>query len=245
MTRIHGRLTALAVKNTTKRGIYADGGGLYLQVARNGSRSWILRYRLGGRRRYCGLGSTLRVTLAEARKRAAEARSVLMAGNDPIALKQGQRTAAHLNAARAVTFAKAGAQYIDAHRSGWSAKSTQAWTSSFDQHVYPVIGALPVQEIDTSLVMQVIEPIWTTKTETASRVRGRIEAVMDWAATAASVKATTPHVGTATWRISSPPRPRSPRSSTLTRCRIRRFQNSWLGCARIRQWPRAPSSLRS
>ena len=99
------------------------------------------------------------------------------------ALKQGQRTAAHLNAARAVTFAKAGAQYIDAHRSGWSAKSTQAWTSSFDQHVYPVIGALPVQEIDTSLVMRVIEPIWTTKTETASRVRGRIEAVMDWAAT--------------------------------------------------------------
>ena len=68
MTRIHGRLTALAVKNTTKRGIYADGGGLYLQVARNGSRSWILRYRLGGRRRYCGLGSTLRVTLAEAQK---------------------------------------------------------------------------------------------------------------------------------------------------------------------------------
>jgi integrase len=183
MTRIHGRLTALAVKNTTKRGIYADGGGLYLQVARNGSRSWILRYRLGGRRRYCGLGSTLRVTLAEARKRAAEARSVLMAGNDPISLKQGQRTAAHLSAARAVTFAKAGAQYIDAHRSGWSAKSTQAWTSSFDQHVYPVIGALPVQEIDTSLVMRVIEPIWTTKTETASRVRARIEAVMDWAAT--------------------------------------------------------------
>lgn len=183
MTRIHGRLTALAVKNTIKRGIYADGGGLYLQVARNGSRSWILRYRLGGRRRYCGLGSTLRVTLAEARKRAAEARSVLMAGNDPISLKQGQRTAAHLNAARAVTFAKAGAQYIDAHRSGWSAKSTQAWTSSFDQHVYPVIGVLPVQEIDTSLVMRVIEPIWATKTETASRVRGRIEAVMDWAAT--------------------------------------------------------------
>ncbi|MGB9270985.1 MAG: Arm DNA-binding domain-containing protein, partial [Pseudolabrys sp.] len=105
MTRIHGRLTALAVKNTTKRGIYADGGGLYLQVARNGSRSWILRYRLGGRRRYCGLGSTLRVSLAEARQKAAEARSVLMAGNDPIALKQGQRTAAHLNAARAVTFA--------------------------------------------------------------------------------------------------------------------------------------------
>jgi integrase len=106
-----------------------------------------------------------------------------MAGNDPIALKQGQRTAAHLNAARAVTFAKAGAQYIDSHRSGWSAKSTQAWLSSLEQHVYPVIGALPVQEIDTSLVMRVIEPIWTTKTETASRVRGRIESVLDWAVT--------------------------------------------------------------
>jgi hypothetical protein len=78
MTRIHGKLSALAVKHATGRGLYADGGGLYLQVARNGSRSWILRYRLGGRRRYCGLGSLLRVTLAEARKRAAEARSVLL-----------------------------------------------------------------------------------------------------------------------------------------------------------------------
>jgi integrase len=183
MTRIHGKLSALGVKHATKRGLYADGGGLYLQVARNGSRSWILRYRLGGRRRYCGLGSLLHVSLAEARKRAGEARSVLMDGNDPITLKQGQRTAARLSVARAVTFAKAAAQFIDSHRAGWSLRSTQQWTGSLDQHVHPVLGALPVQDIDTALVMKAIEPLWSTKTETASRVRSRIESILDWAAT--------------------------------------------------------------
>jgi integrase len=183
MTRIHGKLSALAVKNTTERGLYADGGGLYLQVARNGSKSWILRYRLGGRRRYCGLGSLLRVTLAEARQRAGEARSVLMAGNDPIAIKEGQRTATRLNAARSMTFAKAAAQYIESHRAGWSPKSVSQWAGTLKQHVNPVIGALPVQDIDTALVMKTVEPIWSTKTETASRVRGRIESILDWAAT--------------------------------------------------------------
>ena len=168
-----------------------------------------------------------------------------MAGNDPIALKQGQRTAAHLNAARAVTFAKAGAQYIDAHRSGWSAKSTQAWTSSFDQHVYPVIGALPVQEIDTSLVMRVIEPIWTTKTETASRVRGRIEAVMDWAATRGFRKGDNPARWDGHLENLLPAKPRSPRSSTSTRCRMRRCRSSWLGCAGMREWRLKPSSSQS
>jgi integrase len=183
MTRIHGKLSALAVKHTVKRGLYADGGGLYLQVARNGSRSWVLRYRLDGRRRYCGLGSLLRVTLAEARQRAGEARAVLMAGNDPIAIKQGQRTATRLNAARAMTFEKAAAQYIDSHRAGWSPKSVSQWTGTLKQHVFPVFGSLPVQDIDTPLVMKVIEPIWATKTETASRVRGRIENILDWAVT--------------------------------------------------------------
>jgi integrase len=185
MTRIHGKLSAFAVKNTTERGLYADGGGLYLQIARNGSKSWILRYRLGGRRRYCGLGSLLRVTLAEARKRAGEARGILMDGNDPIAIKQGQRTAARLSVARTMTFAKAATQYIDAHRASWSAKSTsaQVWINSLKQYVHPVIGSLPVQDIDTGLVMRVIEPIWAVKTETASRIRGRIEAILDWAKT--------------------------------------------------------------
>jgi integrase len=183
MTRIHGKLSALAVKHTVKRGLYADGGGLYLQIARNGSRSWVLRYRLGGRRRYCGLGSLLRVTLAEARQRAGEARSVLVDGNDPITLKQGQRTAARLSAARAMTFEKAAAQYIDSHRAGWSPKSVSQWTGTLKQHVFPLFGALPVQEIDTSLVMKAIEPLWSTKTETATRVRGRIESILDWAAT--------------------------------------------------------------
>jgi integrase len=183
MSRIHGKLSALAVKHLSKRGLYADGGGLYLQVARNGSRSWILRYRLGGRRRYLGLGSLHRVTLAEARQRAVEAHSILMAGNDPIEAKQGQRTAARLSAARAVTFEKAATQYIDSHRAGWSPKSVSGWVGTLETHVYPVFGALPVQEIDTGLVLKAVEPLWSTKTETASRVRGRIESILDWAVT--------------------------------------------------------------
>jgi integrase len=181
MGRIHGKLSALAVKNAVKRGMYSDGGGLYLSIAKNGSKSWVLRYRLGGRRRYCGLGSLLRVTLAEARKRAAEARAVLLNGDDPIAIKQGQRTAARLSVARAMTFQKAADSYIASHRAGWSKAFIHEWTASLGQYVYPLIGALPVQDIDTALVMKVVEPIWASKTTTASRIRSRIKAVLDWA----------------------------------------------------------------
>jgi hypothetical protein len=182
MSRIHGKLSALAVKHATKRGLYGDGGGLYLSVAKNGSKSWILRYRMGGRRRDCGLGSLAIVPLAEARRRAAEARTVLLNGNDPIAIKQGQRTAARLNVARGMTFQKCAAQFISSHRAGWSKGFIHEWVASLGRYVYPIIGALPVQDIDTALVLKAIEPIWASKTTTAARVRTRIEAVLDWAA---------------------------------------------------------------
>ena len=181
MSRLHGRLTALAIKHATERGIRSDGGGLCLQVARGGSRSWILRYRLGGRRRHLGLGGFPSVSLSEARERAAAARTLLQSGKDPVAVKAGQRAATLITAAKTITFAQAAAAYIDAHLVGRKKSTAAQWRQSLDNYALPVIGTLPVQSIDTALVMKVIEPIWLTKTTTASRVRARIESILDFA----------------------------------------------------------------
>jgi integrase len=183
MSRLHGRLTALQVRHAVKRGLHADGLGLCLQISRNGSKSWIFRYRMGPRRRYCGLGSVVDVTLAQARERAAAARLMLENNQDPITTKRGRRAAATRTIARAMTFAACANAYIDAHRTGWDPKSTHQWTASLSTYAYPILGALSVGDVDTGLVLRVIEPIWATKTETASRLRGRIESVLDWAKT--------------------------------------------------------------
>jgi integrase len=181
MSRLTGKLTPLTVLHARERGLYADGSGLCLQVARGGTKSWILRYRLSGRRHYLGLGPVPAVTLAEARARAAAARQMLDNGQDPIAAKQGRRAATLLTAARTVTFAQASAAYIDAHAAAWKPGTAEQWRQTLRLHVNPVIGALPVGSIDTPLVMQVLTPIWSTKTTTASRARGHIESVLDWA----------------------------------------------------------------
>jgi integrase len=181
MSRLHGRLTALAVKAATKRGLYPDGLGLCLQIARNGSRSWILRYRLGGRRRYCGLGTVRDVTLAEARERARAARLLLDAGNDPIEMKRGQRTAVRLTAAKTMSFAEAAAAYIEAHKSSWTTKTAGSTAAAITTYANPIIGSLPVGEVDTGMIVKILEPIWQTRTETASRLRGTVENTLDWA----------------------------------------------------------------
>ena len=179
-TRMYGRLTAKEVQHATKRGLYPDGQGLCFQIARNG-RSWILRYRIGGRRRYFGLGVVRDVTLAEARQRAATARAMLDAGQDPIEARHGRRAAAMLTNAKTMSFSEAAAAFIQAH--GIAAKSIGQWTASIDTYVNPVFGSLPVQAVDTGLVLKAIEPLWSTKTETASRLRARIERILDWAKT--------------------------------------------------------------
>jgi integrase len=183
MSRLHGRLTALAVKHAAQRGIYSDGGGLCLQVARGGSRSWILRYRSGGRRRHLGLGGFPSVSLGDARECAAAARAMLQKGKDPVEARRGQRITTMLTAAKAMSFAQCTAAYIEAHAVGWKPRNTHQWRASLTTHAFPLLGSLPVQEVDTTLVLKVIEPIWATKPETASRVRGRVEAILDWAKT--------------------------------------------------------------
>lgn len=184
MARIVERLTALAVSKARKKGYYADGGGLLLQVTGNGARSWVYRYMRRGFAREMGLGSLHDVNLGEARKRATECRRLRLAGTDPIEARKGVRDLAKLVSVRGMTFTACAEAYVDANKAGWRNKKHAAqWTSTLKTYAYPVFGPLPVQSVDTAMVMRVLEPIWTTKTETASRVRGRIESVLDWAKT--------------------------------------------------------------
>jgi integrase len=180
--RTVGRLTALAVNRASNKGMYADGGGLYLHVSGNGAKSWIYRFMLDKRPREMGLGATHTITLAEARDMAVECRKLRREGIDPIEIRRVRRQGALLDAAKAMSFTECAERYIAANKAGWrSPKSLAAWKGTLAAFVYPAFGKLPVQAIDTALVTKAIGPIWTTKPETAGRVRGRIEAILDYA----------------------------------------------------------------
>jgi len=182
MTRETNRLAALTVTRTKKPGVYPDGGGLYLQVSKTGAKSWLFRFMLQGRPRMMGLGPLSTISLAEARAKAAEARKLRVAGIDPIEARKAEVAEANLESAKAISFKVAAEKYIEAHKPGWrNEKHAAQWASTLETYAYPALGALPVQGIDVALVMKVLEPIWTKKTETASRVRGRIESILDWA----------------------------------------------------------------
>jgi integrase len=181
MPRFVNRLTQPDINNAEK-GIYADGGGLYLHVNPRGAKSWIFRYMKNGRAREMGLGSLHTIGLAEARKRAAERRRELLDGIDPLQVREQKRHQAKLEAARAITFEQCAERYIGANRAAWkNPVHAKQWPSTLKTYVYPVFGSLPVRAVDVGLVMQALEPIWTAKPETASRVRGRIETVLDYA----------------------------------------------------------------
>ena len=181
MMRAMGRLTALKVERAKQPGMYADGGGLYLQVTEGGA-SWIYRYMLNKRAREMGLGPLALFGLSEARAKALDARRLRHEGIDPIETRKATRARERLDAAKSVTFEECAETYIKAHRMGWrNGKHAAQWAATLATYAGPVIGALPVQAVDTSLVLKVVEPIWTTKPETAGRVRGRVEAILDWA----------------------------------------------------------------
>jgi integrase len=169
------KLTDRTVK-TAGPGRYSDGTvrGLMLVVRDNGSRSWVLRYQLGGRRRDMGLGPYPEVGLADAREKALDARRLIKRdGKDPIS-ERGR--------AKVKTFKEAAQALVESKRPGWrNAKHAAQWGSTLETYVFPKVGALDVQAVDTDAVLDVLRPIWTTKTETASRVRQRIEAVLDYA----------------------------------------------------------------
>jgi integrase len=183
MQRGKERLSALAVRRARKPGLYADGGNLYLRVGEGAAKSWVFRYMVGGKAREAGLGSAATFDLKEARERARQWRQQLADGIDPLAARARERQSARTAAAKAMTFRQCAQAYIAAHEASWrSAKHAAQWPSTLATYVYPIFGDLPVGAIDTALVMRAVEPIWQTKPETASRVRGRIESALDWAA---------------------------------------------------------------
>ncbi|WEY37775.1 site-specific integrase [Paraburkholderia sp. SUR17] len=188
MSRPIKRLSAVKVRQEKAQGYYADGGGLYLQVSKTGTKSWIFRYsRSGvlttnGKRKHTdiGLGSYLSVSLEAAREKADGIRRAIANGEDPLAMRQSERA----KIASKMTFTDCAAAYIEAHKHGWkNDKHVGQWTNTLTTYANPFIGKKDISLVDTHDVMRVLEPIWTTKNETASRVRGRLEKVLAWATT--------------------------------------------------------------
>jgi Phage integrase central domain/Arm DNA-binding domain len=198
---VTGKLTALKVAREKRPGLYGAGGGLYLQISARRSKSWIFRFwiakrdpiigdvvrdttskKVKGRSREMGLGSFNTESLAEARDRAAECRKLREQEIDPIEARETARRQAALERAKSLKFKEAAASYMAAHRIAWkNEKHAAQWSATPQTYAYPLLCDVPVQAIDTALIMKVIEPIWPTKPETANRVRGRIEAILDWA----------------------------------------------------------------
>jgi integrase len=180
-----GKLTALALTRTMNAGLHSDGDGLYLQAGRTGSKSWIYRFTRHGKQHYLGLGSAKAISLKEARELAAQARNLCAKGIDPLAHRREQRATSRLAAVRGMTFKQCADRLIDAHEGAWrNPKHRQQWRNTMATYAYPIIGDLPVADIDTGLVVKVLQPIWTAKPPTAGRLRGRIENVLDWATVA-------------------------------------------------------------
>jgi integrase len=185
MPKVAKELSALEVRNLTKPGYHFVGGvsGLVLQVTESGAKTWILRASVGGKRRDIGLGGFPSVTLSGARESARAARLKIREGVDPVAERLAARSALAAARASSITFGDAAGRFIAANAAGWrNAKHAAQWASTLEKYAFPVIGKVFVSQIDTSHIMNILEPLWTEKTETANRVRGRIEAVLDWAA---------------------------------------------------------------
>jgi hypothetical protein len=153
-----GKLTMLAVTKAKKKGLHGDGDNLYLQVGDNGNKSWLFRYMIDGRARKMGLGALNAMTLAEARDSAAGCRKLVNLGIDPLSARKDDRKKARLTEARGISFEKCARAYIDAHKDGWrNPKHIQQWENTLAVYTYPLIGALPVSDIDVALVMKVLE----------------------------------------------------------------------------------------
>jgi hypothetical protein len=180
-----GKLTTLSIRSIKKVGLHADGHGLYLKVQTSPdpnqpNKSWIYRWGAGGKNTI-GLGPLRDVSLANARDLAAKQRLLIRQGVDPRSERQKAQSAATA-AANLMTFERAAEQYIETQKHGWkNAKHSQQWTNTITTYVNPMIGKVPCSEITTDQILDILKPIWTTKNETATRVRGRIENIMDLA----------------------------------------------------------------
>jgi integrase len=177
------KLSARRVETVKAVGRYGDGGGLYLEIRRPGSKVWVYRYMIAGRARYLGLGPLHTVNLVEARNRAREARQLVLDGRDPIDVKREARAARIVEQAKTITFQQAVDQFLSTSSKVAEFKNDKhrkQWRTTLEQ-VFPVLGSQPLNKIDAALVLHAIKPIWERTPETASRLRGRIERVFDWA----------------------------------------------------------------
>src|SRR5215469_9726466 len=176
MPRYAHPLSSRRVQSLKTRGFYCDGGGLYLQVSKSGSKSWVFRYAIGGHKRDMGLGSIATFTLVEARERARKMRQLVAEGIDPI----DDRKAKRAGSASMLTFRQCSERYVASHEAGWRNGGTE-WLASLAKHVFPVFGDIGVAAIDLPLVLQAIEPLWTKQPVRMNIVRNRVEMVLDWA----------------------------------------------------------------
>jgi integrase len=184
MARKAKELGPLDVKRLTRPGFYFVGGvaGLALQVLPTGARSWVLRVMVAGKRRNMGLGGYPDVTLAGAREAAREHRATIDRGGDPIAERRKARLALVAELGKAVTFKAAATAFIASREGSWrNEKHRYQWSATIETYAYPHIGNTPVQDLTLADIRKVLDPIWTTKTETAKRLRGRIEQIVDYA----------------------------------------------------------------
>ena len=182
MAKTVKQLKDLQIRRFTKPGAYPDGEGLYLQVRDSGAKDWFYRYEVAGKGRKRGLGPYPTISLERVREDALVCRQLRKQGIDPIEHYKEIELNKDLEKAKSTTFKECALTYIDTHRHGWRNKKHESqWRNTLETYAYPTIGDLPVQVIDIDLVMKVLEPIWFIKTETASRVRQRIENILDWA----------------------------------------------------------------
>lgn len=176
------RLSALRVAKEVTPGHYSDGGGLYMQIADSGARSWVFRFKLNGRVREMGLGPLSRVSLGEARKLAVGYRDMVRDLIDPIFARREQqrRQLLDISPDANMAFHEETEAFIRVHEPQWrNRKHVQQWSNTLKTYAYPVIGDVRVRDIDTALIVRILQPIWTKKAETARRVRGRIKAILD------------------------------------------------------------------
>lgn len=184
MARKAKELSALVVGRLTTPGNHAVGGvaGLYLYINETGARSWVLRTMVGDKRRHMGLGGFPDVPLARAREKARNARDEISQGIDPIAQRKEAASLLRTQQATEKTFEQAAQGFLEAHGDTWkNPKHRAQWASSLETYAYPFMGKLLVRDVAQEHVLSALDPIWKTKNETASRVRGRIESVLDWA----------------------------------------------------------------
>jgi integrase len=184
MPKIARELSALEVGRLKAPGLVSVGGvpGLSLQVTPTGARSWILRVKVGSKRRDMGLGAFPGVTLAKAREKAREARELIEQGSDPILIRERAQSQLRANQAGAVTFKEAAISFITLKTPEWrNLKHAAQWGTTLEAYAFPVIGALHVQDVHDTHILRILEPIWQAKTATATRLRGRIESILDWA----------------------------------------------------------------